>query len=104
MKTATKANIGRILAAEARVKDLEASLKNEIAERFADNQRHKDECDRLRDEIRDAQQPDDDEAKRASKQGLDFIVTVEQNVNLRAERDALLLALVAAYKTRKPNG
>jgi len=43
-----------------------------------------------------------EETQARSRQGLDHAVALEKIVNLTAERDALLLALVAAYRTRKP--
>jgi hypothetical protein len=44
----------------------------------------------------------DEERAASGRKSIEYLVALEKNVNLTAERDALMLALVAAYRTRKP--
>lgn len=81
---------------------LEETLKRQLDEQRQLTRERDDNIETLLKDLRNAAENYAAEHSAHTKKSLDWCVEVEKNVNLRAERDALLLALVAAYKTRKP--
>lgn len=66
-----------------------------ITEKLEYEEKHANEVYELRRQL-------DEERSGCNKKALDLGIAIERLVNMTAERDALLQALVAAYRTRKP--
>lgn len=83
-----------------------AYTMKEMAQRLSDATNlaaaRRAEIDRMIEEIRGLKVVLEVEHNAHSKKSMEILVTVEKLVNMTAERDALLIALVAAYRTRKP--